>query len=32
MKVPIILGTARKGRQSEKVARFMLEHTRKARS
>ena len=30
MYFPIILGTAREGRQSEKVARFMLEEVRKA--
>lgn len=30
MFVPVILGTAREGRESEKVARFMLEETEKA--
>jgi len=29
MYIPVILGTAREGRQSEKVARFMLEETKK---
>ena len=29
--IPIILGTARKSRQSEKVAKFILEETRKAK-
>ncbi len=31
MYVPIILGTARKGRQSEKVAKFMLDEVKKAK-
>jgi len=30
MYIPVILGTAREGRQSEKAAKFMLEETRKA--
>lgn len=30
MNIPIILGTARKGRQSEKVAKFILSETRNA--
>jgi NAD(P)H-dependent FMN reductase len=30
MFIPVILGTARKGRQSEKVANFVLEETKKA--
>jgi NAD(P)H-dependent FMN reductase len=30
MYFPIILGTARKGRQSEKVAKFMVSQTKKA--
>jgi NAD(P)H-dependent FMN reductase len=30
MYIPVILGTARKGRESEKAARFMLEETLKA--
>ncbi len=30
MYIPIILGTAREGRQSEKVAKFILEQTKKA--
>jgi len=29
MYLPIILGTAREGRQSEKVARFMLQELKK---
>lgn len=30
MYIPVILGTARKGRQSEKVAQFILQETKKA--
>jgi len=30
MKIPVILGTAREGRQSEKVAKFVLEQVKKA--
>ena len=30
MYIPVILGTAREGRQSEKVAKFVLEETKKA--